>query len=177
LAAAWASRRKRSTKERSTDSSGKRTFSATAVEQRSWRGTLGHAAPRDQVVQFIALGEDTRRLVGIHGVKAYACYRSVRCSELLVLPVPPRPVGVLTGLRQGRRRGSSSSRAPRWRRRVSATGWRAPRRPPHLGIVGRSERDHPVVGQLVELTGLGRAGLGRHVPRRRETRPASPFRW
>ena len=86
---------------------------------------LGHAAAGDQVVQFVALGEDTRRLVGIH-VGQSLCLLSLGSGVLRTVlrdAAAPCAVGRLTASPPGRRRGWSSSAGPRSRRRWRCAGW------------------------------------------------------
>ena len=62
LAAAWASRRNRSTKDGSDESSGNNTLMRDGPYEEQVLGQvdLGHAAPGDVAYQLVALAEDLR---------------------------------------------------------------------------------------------------------------------
>ena len=116
---------------------------------------LGHAAPGDQVIQLVALGEDARRLVRFH-VGQSLNLRSLGSGVLIV----PRS---LWSVRIGRDlMASDPGRRPgwpwwgartRWRRCRCRAGW-GPLRPRPPWVVGRGEGDHPVIGEGGIGTGL-----------------------
>ena len=72
LAAAWASRRNRSTKVRSTESSGKSTLSANRPVQLEVHGAvhLGHAATSDQMGCLVAARIDPGIVDRLHGAQS-----------------------------------------------------------------------------------------------------------
>ena len=189
LAAAWASRRKRSTKERSTDSSGNRTLSATGRSSSDrGRGTPG---PCRRGRSGGSARSGWRRPAapdwGPCGSQDYSCVlwstvgfqgwqrggridvnRRPRHSDLgragsLVLSTAFGQHVTEDGFDDGARVGGTGHADPGWLGSTTAMAT--------FLLADRGEGDQPVGGVLrvrAEGAGLGGPRLGRHVPAGRE---------
>jgi len=171
LAAAWASRRKRSTKARSMESSGKRTLRAPGG--RAGGPVRGRPAPshsRDEVGQLVAVREDARVWTGPwlseptprpRGARAIGAPAQRALSQHRVEPKLHRhePAGsAAAASSMAFMIGPATSH--RWPRPIGTA-----RRPPQRSSGWtRARGDHPVVGGFCPVEGrLGRSGLDRRL--------------
>src|ERR1035438_7513234 len=165
LAAAWASRRKRSTNERSTESSGKSTLSATGRSSNWSRARYTSAMPpRATRCESSYRPESTRGvLVGSMRVRAYVSPER-RLGQALSVSSSGATGGTSLSLsRQGRldhrlhhRSGDLGTSSRKGLVRDNDDDG-------HLWLGRRGEGDHPVSGGAVSHPHLGRTGLGRHI--------------